>query len=69
MQNKDYPRLLNCPFCGGEATASFKTTDPKNEFEFGWIGCQKCRCFINYYNNIRGLTEATDTWNRRADNG
>lgn len=19
MRNKDYPRLLNCPFCGGEA--------------------------------------------------
>lgn len=60
--------LKPCPFCGGEATASFKTTDPKNQFGLGWIGCQKCRCFINYYNNIRGLTEATDTWNRRADN-
>lgn len=55
-----------CPFCGGEATTSEKTTDKTNSFEFGWIGCQKCRCFINYINDDRGKRLATEAWNRRA---
>lgn len=63
------PELKPCPFCGGEAATSFQTTDPENKFEFGWIGCQKCKCFINYINNAKGLKEATEAWNRRADNG
>ena len=60
--------LKPCPFCGDEATASFKTTDPENKFEFGWIGCQKCRCHMDYYNTKRGLRESTEAWNRRGDN-
>ena len=59
--------LKPCPFCGGEAKTSWGTVDPDNEFYFGWIGCQKCRCFINYINNNRGLKEATEAWNRRVD--
>lgn len=58
--------LKPCPFCGGEAKTSFTTTDLENKFEFGWIGCQRCRCFINYINNSRGLKEATEAWNRRT---
>lgn len=61
--------LKPCPYCGGEAVTSFQTTDPENKFAFGWIGCQKCRCFINYINNAKGLKEAAEAWNRRADNG
>ena len=59
--------LKPCPFCGGEAKMSENTTDPTNSFEFGWIGCQKCRCFINYYNNIRGRQEAIEAWNKRTE--
>lgn len=59
--------LKPCPLCGGEATTSWKAVDPNNEFYFGWIGCQKCRCFINYVNNNRGLDEAVETWNRRTN--
>lgn len=62
-------KLKPCPFCGGEAVTSFQTTDPENKFAFGWVGCQNCRCFINYMNNAKGLKEATETWNRRAENG
>ena len=61
--------LKSCPFCGGEAKTSQGTTDPNNEFKLGWIGCQECQCFINYINNPRGKRLATETWNRRADNG
>lgn len=61
-------KLKPCPFCGGEAVTSLQTTDPENKFAFGWIGCQKCRCFINYINNAKGLKEAAEAWDRRADN-
>lgn len=61
-------KLKPCPFCGGKTVTSFQTTDPENKFEFGWIGCQKYRCFINYINNAKGLKEAAEAWNRRADN-
>ena len=61
--------LKSCPFCGGEAKTSQGTTDPDNEFEFGWIGCQECQCFINYINNPTGKRLATQAWNRRAENG
>ena len=60
--------LKSCPFCGGKAVSSEQTTDKKNEFEFGWIGCQKCRCFINYINNRDGKNKAIKAWNRRTDN-
>lgn len=46
---------------------SFQTTDPENKFAFGWIGCQKCRCFINYINNAKGLKEAAEAWNKAVD--
>ena len=60
------PELKPCPFCGRKATTSEETTDPTNGFDIGWIGCQKCRCFINYINNVRGKREATEAWNRRV---
>lgn len=60
------PELKKCPFCGGEAKTSHFTTDPENKFEFGWIGCQECRVFINYINNERGRKQAVNAWNRRA---
>lgn len=58
--------LKPCPFCGGEA--SYKIPDPQNGYDVGWIGCKKCRCFMNFYNNTRGINEATEAWNRRAEN-
>lgn len=60
------PILKDCPFCGGKATSSEQTTDKENKFEFGWIGCQKCHCSINYINNPTGKRLATESWNRRA---
>lgn len=58
--------LKPCPFCGGEAKTSDTATNKENKFEFGWIGCQECRVFINYINNQRGKSEAIAAWNRRA---
>lgn len=57
--------LVPCPLCGGETKTSETTTDKENKFEFGWIGCQHCRCFINYINNEKGKRQAIEVWNTR----
>ena len=57
--------LVPCPLCGGETKTSETTTDKENKFEFGWIGCQHCRCFINYINNEKGKRQAIEAWNTR----
>lgn len=59
--------LKPCPFCGGAAKTSDTTTDLENRFEWGWIGCQECRVFVNYINNPRGRKQAEDAWNRRVE--
>ena len=50
MQNKDYPTLRECPFCGGKAKLSFKDVqfgginyrgDKKLKYRFQAI-CNKC---------------------------
>lgn len=53
-------KLKPCPFCGGEA-AQRDFTEP---FVNGWVGCQKCHCFINWVKG--GKPEAVAVWNRRA---
>lgn len=69
QERKQMDNLKPCPFCGGDARMSETTTDRENKFEFGWIGCQKCRCFINYINNSRGKRKAVEVWNRRVNDG
>ena len=58
-------KLKPCPLCGGAAEASFMKTDDHTKIIFGWIGCKKCRLFINYRNNLRGIEQAVKAWNRR----
>ena len=59
MQNKDYLRLLDCPFCGGEAILE------SNKLRYGTIHsayCQKCGAEITGFSEH----EAIAAWNRRA---
>ena len=56
--------LKPCPFCGGEAEIFRGTTygfrplyEPR---------CIKCECWIGIYDTEE---QATEAWNRRADNG
>ena len=59
MQNKDYLRLLDCPFCGGEAILE------SNKLRYGTIHsayCQKCGAEITGFSEH----EAVAAWNRRA---
>ena len=61
MRNKDYPRLLNCPFCGGEAKI-----EKYEEYSY-IVRCTKCPCDIGrqWYSRKQ---DAKKAWNRRADN-
>lgn len=61
MQGKDFQPLRECPFCGGEAAAR----DIKEPFVNGWVGCQRCRCFMDFVKNGKPLAIAA--WNRRAE--
>lgn len=59
--------LKKCPFCGGEAEQDDYT---QNEYMFhgtGWIGCKKCRVFIDYKNGDYGKNQAIEAWNRRVN--
>lgn len=65
MQNKDYPNLLNCPFCGGEAAIE--------EFKDGSGGvvCTVCKfqpLSHASYHRLEGKAKAIEWWNRRASN-
>ena len=52
MQNKDYPKLLNCPFCGGEAEVMDNADEQVSYRAFGygtrgyptWYKCYCTRC-------------------------
>lgn len=61
--------LKPCPFCGGEAKTSEIAGIPKENllFGWGWVGCQHCRCFMNYSHGERGKKEAIEAWNKRTD--
>ena len=60
MQSKDFQPLRECPFCGGEAAEC----DIKQSFANGWVGCQRCRCFMYFVKNGKPLAIAA--WNRRV---
>lgn len=53
-------QLRNCPFCGGKAAVC----DIKKPSVNGWVGCQMCRCFIDWVKDGKSLAIAA--WNRRA---
>ena len=57
--------LKPCPFCGGEATTSEKEHIESLPNGVGWVGCQRCRVFIDWVRGDRGKL-AIEAWNRRA---
>ena len=54
-------KLLPCPFCGGEAAVR----DIKEPSVNGWIGCQRCRCFMDFVKS--GKPQAIAAWNSWAE--
>lgn len=62
-------KLKPCPFCGKEATTSeeeyIKGRIKKLPRGVGWIGCQRCRVFMDYVHGDRGKRLAIEAWNTR----
>ena len=52
------------PFCRGFAGEAAEC-DIKQSFANGWVGCQRCRCFMDFVKNGKPLAIAA--WNRRAE--
>ncbi|WP_099206192.1 Lar family restriction alleviation protein [Scatolibacter rhodanostii] len=63
MQNKDYPKLLNCPFCGGEARMI-----PLIGYHTSYgVECENEDCPGHHINQTWGtLDEAITAWNSRT---
>lgn len=70
MQNEEYPKLRNCPFCGGTTSyvLNILESDPQMEFvgvtEDNWqVLCPKC---FGCGGVRRTADEAIEAWNRRT---
>lgn len=67
MQNKDYPKLLNCPFCGGEAKLvkrKFKT----GFYPRGGTYYVHCKVCLITTQPKRKAEDVIEEWNRRVNN-
>ena len=63
MQSKDYPRLRECPFCGGEV---YVYEDfPDSYHIFYTFACDACGMYVEQ-NECMPKAKAIEAWNRRA---
>lgn len=62
MQNKDYPKLLNCPFCG---STDISCADAGHKTDIWFVQCENCGATFPHFDSKE---EAIDNWNRRVDN-
>lgn len=62
MQNKDCPKLLNCPFCGGEAfVEEHKFHGCSNTYG---VKCSKCHTQTYQFFDTKEMAEKC--WNTRT---
>ncbi len=65
MQKNDYPKLRECPFCGGEVKRVIGVMG------LNFFKCKECGAVVSfdndYYNTHKN--EAIEAWNRRIENG
>lgn len=63
MQNKEYPKLLNCPFCGSEAhLAELTGSHLPRPLYYGF--CTNGHCQTRMVER-RSKQKAIEAWNRR----
>lgn len=64
MQKNDYPKLRECPFCGGKVKRVIGVMG------LNFFKCKECGAVVSfdndYYNTHKN--EAIEAWNRRIDN-
>ena len=62
MQKKDYPKLRECPFCGGKVKRVIGVMG------LNFFKCKECGAVVSfdndYYNTHKN--EAIEAWNRRV---
>ena len=68
MQNKDCPKLLNCPFCGGKAEVE---QIPSATYDKFVAHCKSSKCIAFYIGYCdEGIydtrTKAINAWNTRT---
>ena len=77
MQNKDYLKLRECPFCGGKVrlywwdneeqnSKTWEECDDDNGAVFPIVECHNCDCAITFSGLGYGK-EVINVWNRRAN--
>ena len=74
MQSKDYQKLLDCPFCGGEAEVTARDVEPQGDPWYGkniqtFVICTNCgACLFDdcFHEGFADEHEAVAAWNRRA---
>lgn len=63
MQKKDYPKLRECPFCGGKVKRVIGVMG------LNFFKCKECGAVVSfdndYYNTHKN--EAIEAWNRRTE--
>lgn len=73
MQNKDLPKLRECPFCGGEASVSQGCSLFEKSQQYEFVSCELCggrtSKFFHCQYGIEARNEAINAWNRRANDG
>lgn len=62
-------KLKPCPFCGGKAEEDNYESNKNLIHGTGWIGCRKCRVFMDYTHGEYGRKLAIEAWNRRVKDG
>lgn len=64
MQNKDYPKLRECPHCGGEADCNDTGCQDYKRNPLWWVECLGCGISTS---GSKVKEKAISEWNRRAD--
>ena len=68
MQNKESPRLRECPFCGWEATMR-SVVSMQHEICYV-VKCDNLDCVMCAGGTLRQtISQAEEAWNRRAGDG
>jgi hypothetical protein len=67
----DKMRLLDCPFCGGNAESKKPTARPEDEYKewtrfYPIVRCSSCGSLVEGIDHDWSCKSAVDKWNKRA---